>query len=492
MLIYSAALGILGGIAGALLFGAGSWVAVGVLAAGAVVCGVGVRRDYAPFFIAAVFFASFALGLARAEIFIAAEEERTLASHIGKDRVLEGIIINDPERRDTSLQLYLNVFSVDDVPAKGMALVSLTREVQLSFGDHIRVQGDLVVPQAFETDTGRLFDYPSYLRARGISAVMRYATLEEHVASEWSVRGTLFDIKHSFEHSLRQLLPEPNASLMEGILLGERRGIPDDLNRALIVVGLIHIVVLSGYNISIVAEQALRFFNLFLSRKAALVVGAGAIVFFALMVGAGATVVRATMMGLIAILARVLNRPAAALRALSVAAVVMVIWNPIVLYDPSFILSMLATFGLITLSPAVEQHLTFVTERFGLRSIVASTIAVQIYLLPALLYMTGTLSVFALFANALVLPLVPILMLMGFLAGVLGLIHGALALPFAVTAHALLVWITSIAGGIAALPLSSATVIAFPAWVAVLVYGPLTLGAVRLYSGSQPPSNSSS
>ena len=490
MLVYSAALGVLSAIAAAFLFGVGSFVATVLLILAGGLCAMGWRRAYTPLFAAALFLAAASFGLVRTEVFLVAEQGSNLAVQVGKDRAVEGRVVNDPERRETSLHAHLEVSVIDGAPVRGRLLATLPREAELAFGDRVRLAGDITLPATFETGMGRVFDYPSYLRAGGISAVMRYATLEERVEGAWSVRRTLFSVKHSFEHSLRKLLPEPNASLMEGILLGERRGIPEDLNNALIIVGLIHIVVLSGYNISIVAEQALRFFNLFLSRKHALVVGAVAIVFFALMVGAGATVVRASIMGLIAILARVMERPALALRALALAAVVMALWNPtVVLYDPSFILSILATFGLITLSPAVERKLAFVPKHFGLRSIVASTVAVQIYILPALLYMTGILSLFALFANALVLPLVPAVMFMGFIAGLVGLVHTALALPFAVVAQGLLVWVTTVASTVAALPFSSAVLAAFPAWVAVLVYVPLTLVVLRLYNGSQSRSN---
>jgi competence protein ComEC len=129
----------------------------------------------------------------------------------------------------------------------------------------------------------------------------------------------------------------------------------------------------------------------------------------------------------------------------------------------------------------VERKLEFIPEHFGLRSIVASTAAVQIYILPALLYMTGILSLFALVANALVLPLVPAVMFMGFIAGLVGLVHTALALPFAVVAHGLLVWVTSVASTVAALPFSSAVLAAFPAWVVVLVYIPLTVLVIWQY-----------
>lgn len=485
MLVYSTAGGVLCGIAAGLLFGVGSFVALGLLVFCTLLCVAELHKRHVPLFVAAIFFAAAALGLVRTEIFTEAEAHRSLAQYAGKDQVVEGRVVNDPERRETSLHAYLAVNAVGSDVVQGKLLILLPREAEVLFGDTVRVQGDIVLPEAFETDTGRLFDYPGYLRARGVSAVMYFAVLEDRVPGGFSLRRTLFDIKHTFEHSLRRLLPEPDVSLMEGILLGERRGVPEDLNRALIVAGLIHIVVLSGYNISIVAEQFLRVFSLFLSRRAALAVGAVAIVLFAVMVGGGATVVRASVMGLIAILARVLGRPSVALRALALAAAAMALSNPtVVLFDPSFILSVLATFGLITLSPLVEQYISFVPERFGLRSIVASTIAVQLYILPALLAITGILSFVALPANALVLPLVPLTMLAGFIAGVLGLVHTALALPFAVVAHVLVAWIISVAGGVAALPYSSVLVAAFPTWVAALLYVPLTGFAIWQYRRS--------
>jgi competence protein ComEC len=168
----------------------------------------------------------------------------------------------------------------------------------------------------------------------------------------------------------------------------------------------------------------------------------------------------------------------------------MVLWNPpIFFHDPSFILSILATFGLITLSPKVETYLTWVPGRLGLRSIAASTVAVQLFVLPALLYMTGVLSLFALPANILALPAVAYAMLAGFLAGIVGLLNPLLALPFAVLGDVLLRWIMFVAQVASGLPLSGFVVPAFPLWIAAAVYIPLTIFALRMYSASQSRSN---
>lgn len=204
-------------------------------------------------------------------------------------------------------------------------------------------------------------------------------------------------------------------------------------------------------------------------------------ILFAIMTGGAATTVRACIMGLIAILGQYLRRPSAALRALVLAALGMVLWNPpTLIYDPSFILSVLATFGLITLSPTVEKYLWFVPEKFQLRSIASSTLSVQLFVLPALLYITGILSFVALPANLLALPVVPFAMLFGFLAGLLGLIHPLLGVPLYLIAEVPLQWMIGVATLAQALPFSSTTIPPYPVWVAVGIYIPLTLAASYL------------
>lgn len=417
----------------------------------------------------------------RIDFLLRAEAGETLKNHFGASGITEGRVVNDPERRATSLHAQIRVETINGERASGRLLAILPRETRLSFGDTIALSGKITAPETFETDTGRIFDYPGYLRVRGVSAIVRYGTVKYIEEGNWSLKRGLFAAKHVFEHSLERMLPEPDNSLLQGILLGERRGLPEALTQTFIVSGLIHVVVLSGYNISIVSEAILRATS-FLPRTLSYGVGGMFMILFALMTGAGATTVRALIMGLIAVLARYLRRPALALRSLGIAAVLMILWNPLVLlHDTSFILSVLATFGLIALSGAVEKRMAFVPEKFGLRSIAASTVAVQIYILPALLYFMGVLSPVSFPANILALPVVPLAMLLGFLAGLLGLAHPMLGMPLSFLADLLLRWIMLVADTATALPFSSTTVAPFPAWVALAAYVPLTAWAIFLY-----------
>ena len=442
---------------------------------------------------AVVFLSLAALVFARYEALQYFEARTSLAEFAERTAVVAGTVAGDPDKRSTSLRVPLRVETINGQDAPhGTLLVLLPRETTVAYGEHIEVRGLVVLPQSFETDTGRVFDYPGYLRVRGISAVMERATLRAQEPAGLTLLGPLYALKHTFEHALNLNIAEPEVSLLKGMLLGERGGFIQELLQAFAVVGLIHIVVLSGSNIAIVAEAVFRLLGLWrrLPRAWLFGLGFGVIVLFALMTGGGAATVRAVIMGAIAILARYLRRPQAALRALVVAAVAMVLWNPLVLWlDNGFILSVVATFGLITLAPYIETKLTRLPtwNNFNIRSIVATTIAVQIFILPALLYTSGMFSLLSLPVNALVLPLVPLVMLVGFVAGVLGFIHPLLAFIPAFVAQFLLRLIIGITELAADIPLASAVVASFPWWMAALVYIPLTWLALRVYWRNQTP-----
>ncbi len=429
----------------------------------------------------ALFILGVLVGAFRTDFYLAELEAKSLAPYVGKVEV-EGKVVGEPDRRDTSLRVVVEAKNINGVELEkgrqGKLIAILPRDERVKYGDEVALLGTLELPENFETNTGHIFDYEMYLKVRGISAVMKYAKVETSTSGGFSIIGTLFSTKHIFERALEKVFVEPQGALAEGILLGEKRGLPDELNHAFIVSGLVHVVVLSGYNISIVAEWVMRAFA-FLPKTLGLASGGVVIVLFALMTGGSATAVRACIMALIAIVGRYLERPYDALRGLLAAVVVMVLWNPLsTLYDPSFILSVLATFGLITISPTVEEKLKWMPEKFGLRSIAASTISVQLYVLPALLYFTGVLSFVSLPANILALPVVSLAMLMSFVSGMLALAHPLIAFVPALISDLLLRWMILIAEMATAIPFSSTTIAAFPAWIAALCYIPLTVFAL--------------
>jgi competence protein ComEC len=308
------------------------------------------------------------------------------------------------------------------------------------------------------------------------------------------MRG-LLSLKRSFLGAIGALVPEPHASLLGGLIVGERRSLGARLIEQFRAVGLIHIVVLSGYNISIVADAVSRVFSNILprrargsrtARRATFGLAALSIALFALMTGGSATVVRASVMALVALLARATDRVYDMTRALIFAGVLMALHNPlIVVFDPSFQLSFLATLSLILLAPLIAGRLTLIPERFKLRETATATIATQIFVLPLLLSHSGALSIVSLPANLLVLVAVPATMLFGALAGSVGLVSTLVAAPLAWITTALLGYMLAVVRIFSALPFASVSLPPLPLSGTLAMYTLIAIGII--YSRQKGP-----
>jgi competence protein ComEC len=421
------------------------------------------------------------LMLARIMFLEYAIAQENLAAFVSaKPAVLDGVIVSDPDIRSTTVHINISVEKINGAPARGTSLAFLPPHTNAAYGEKVEVKGVVELPESFVGDAGNEFDYPGYLRVQGVSALVVGAHLQSVQPALWSLTGALYSLKHFFNTAIDRMLPKPDSALLEGMLLGERRGLSAALTQAFVVAGLIHIVILSGYSMSIVAEAVLRAGS-FLPRRMNYFLGGALMILFVVMTGAAVTTIRACAMALIALIARIFHRRAIALRALGAAAFGMLLWNPLIISDASFIISVIATFGLITISPWVENKLHFITEKYEARAIATSTLSVQIFVLPALLYFTGNLSFFALPANLLVLPILPFALFAGFIAGIASCINSFLAYIPALIADAFLRYILFIVHLINNIPYSAVTIISFPFWAAVACYIPLTLWAISIY-----------
>ena len=488
--LYALAFGLAAGVATGLIFGfgitfllLGAGAVLGLIALGAL---MHTWFDYAhhkKMFLAAIALAALVLGGVRADFFLFKESQETITHFADKSTVV-GTVSSDPEVSGAHLQAEVAVVSVNDMPARGTLLAFLPTQTTLAYGQPVVVQGVLAAPSSFVGDNGNVFDYPNYLRVQGVSMLLSSAKLTSAQPASTSLFGTLYFIKHAFDASIERLLPEPAASLLEGIMLGERHGLPKAITELFVVAGLIHIVILSGYSMSVVSEGILRALG-FLSKRWQMLLAAVCMILFVLMTGAAATTVRACAMALVALLARYMHRQALALRSLAAVAAGMVLYNPpLILGDASFVVSVLATFGLIVFAPSIERLLHRVPRRFEMRSIITSTIAVQIFALPALLYFTGNISYLSVPANLLVLPLLPFVMIGGLASGLLGFINVVLAQVPALITDALLQWILLVVHVTNAVPFASSTLTAFPLWLVVVIYIPLTGMALYLLQSS--------
>ena len=402
-----------------------------------------------------------------------------------------GVIASEPEQRENSTRF---IFLSDN---NERVLVNTDLYSSVQYGDRVEVSGKFEKPSVID-DGGRPFDYGKFLAKDDIYHVLNFAELEVLSSGHGNpIKTALFKIKKSFTSKIKDILSEPYSSLLSGLIVSGREAMPKDILEEFRRAGIIHIVVLSGYNITIIAEFMRRlFYNLFLfarvravSRLAATASILG-IVSFVLMTGAEATVGRAAIMVLTVIVAKMFGQNYSASRALLVAGFIMLLENPkILVFDPSFQLSFLATLALIYILPIVERYLKIVPENWGIRTIIATTIATQLTVLPLLIYSMGDFSLISLPANVLVLLVIPFVMLIGFLATVLAFISSFLALPFAYVTHLLLAWILGVSHVLGNLSFASITLPLVPLWLIILVYLVIFIFVWRSKNSSQRLSN---
>jgi competence protein ComEC len=404
-----------------------------------------------------------ALGVSRGAIALSTSPDPILANAVGDTVTLAGVVIDEPDVRERTTHL---VVRADEIRTEttsravsGVLIAFAPRYPEFRYGDVVELSGKLELPEVLTEEDGRTFDYPSYLAAKGIA----YTMFAREVVGTGEERGnpiksTLFDIKKHFQNALTEALPEPQSALLSGLLLGGKQSLGEDWLERFRVAGIVHIVVLSGYNMTIVAEWLVVIFR-FLGFFGSLSAGALGIVAFAVMTGGGATVVRAAIMAILVLIARATGRTAEMGRALLVAAALMVMVSPrILLFDPSFQLSFLASLGLVFVAPALERRIPLRKGRLVLREVIISTLATQIMVLPLLLFQTGMLSIVALPTNVIVLPLIPVAMLAGFVAGVVVLVVPALWLVVGIVPYILLSYILIVAEHAARIPFAAVSV----------------------------------
>lgn len=406
---------------------------------------------------------AFTLGI----ISLNADRQSSLVDFNLANRPIEGVVVDEPDERDRDTRL---TFRPDN--SRGKVLLIVATFPPYYYGDRLRVMGKLESPKTFETDGGRSFDYPAYLAVRGIGAIM-YQPKVEKLGSGGSVFvAKLFQLKSVFLSQLDQVLPEPASSLLGGLVVGGKRSLGDLWQERLRRAGLIHLIVLSGYNLTIIGVAIASLLNFFRFRRSwSLALSALAIITFAVMVGGGASVIRATIMAIIAIVARLTGRVYEAGQALATAIVVMVIINPLILvYDIGFQLSCLATAGLIYGAPPFESWFKFLPARFGLRATVATTVAAQVAVLPLILYFMGQLPIYALLTNLLVVPLVPFTMLLAVTISLAGFIFSPLAYLIAPLGYLVAKYILIITAVGSALPGATVAIKSFPFVLVVIIY----------------------
>lgn len=352
---------------------------------------------------------------------------------------VEGIVVAEPDVRDTRIDLRVESAAItragESTPTGGLVLVQAPPGTDVRYGDRILATGILSLPA--ESDT---FSYADYLARSGVYSVMRNTSIEVVSSGEGSpLYSTLFDLKDRARQNIARSLPEPDAALLTGILLGDARGLPPELSTAFSRVGASHIIAISGFNMAILSGVVMGLLNRFHVRAGwAAFIGISIIVLYTLLVGASPSVIRAALMSSMLVVGALIRRKTFVPASIAFVAILLSLLNPTVLWDIGFQLSLFATLGLSLFATPFSRYFTIgLAYFFPRRTAVAASdflaeplvvsLAAQVATLPLTILYFGQLSVVVLIVNLLVIPVQAVLLILGLAATLIGFLIPVLA-----------------------------------------------------------------
>ena len=357
------------------------------------------------------------------------------------DLLVTGTLSEPPDYRDNYTNLHINVEAVDtgsgDLPVQGKLLARVFPNEPYEYGERVRIRGKLLTPPENEE-----FSYREYLARQGVHSYMSQTEVTHLPGNEGSViyRG-IYTFRDKALTNIYKIFPDPEASLLAGILLGVDTGLPKDLQQAFKNTGTAHIIAISGFNIAIIAGLFFTLFSRIFGQTRGAIAAILGIAFYTLLVGADAAVVRAAVMGGISLTIRLFGRRNDGLNALMLSAVGMTIFNPYIPWDIGFQLSFFATLGLILYAEPFQNWAVKFITRFTapgtaqkmaapISEYILLTLAAQLTTLPIMAFHFKRISIISLIANPFILPVQPAVMILGGIAVILSLIWlplGALA-----------------------------------------------------------------
>jgi competence protein ComEC len=397
---------------------------------------------------------------------------------------IEGIVCTEPETRNTTsiLQLSTSEIQIEDVKREisGKALIRVPRYQEYHYGDILKVTGKPETPPQLDD-----FDYRGYLARQGICSVINYPAIEILDTGKGSKPLTwIYSLRNRLSQSLSLALPEPQASLAQGILLGLRGNIPYSLQESFSRTGTAHLLAISGIHLSIIIGILLSAAIWLFGRRHSIYIWIAflAVWLYALVTGMRPPIVRGAVMGSMFLLAEYLGRQRSASTALAFAAAIMVGIEPQILWDASFQLSFLAMAGLIFLSPYLQnwarKSIASTVGREGtaasLCNFVADCFAVTLAAIlatwPLIAYYFGVVSFVGLPATFFALLALPSIIITSALVAGVGLLAPLLAQILGWIAWLFLSYFILVVQVFDALPFSSAELSSIHIWQIWIYY----------------------
>ncbi len=439
-----------------------------------------------------VLLAAFGLGAARGAAARPVTDETAVWAHADKSVILTGSVVEQPIWRDDDQIVIIAAESIETAgkmqTVHGHVRLALGVVPELQYGQRITATGRLRQPP-----TNGSFDFRAYLARQSIYVLMQQPRIGvQGRQSDLTPLGPLLRLNARLQKTVQRLLPEPHAGLLSGILLGTQSALPRPVLEEFRTTGTSHLLVISGWNISIVIKVMIgAFLTLGFTRRAGAVCSLPVLIAYVLLVGASPSVMRAGIMGALVVWAEVADREADAWTGLALACALLALIDPHVLWDVGFQLAALSTAGILAWATPMRTWFTqWAPLKSGLAAgpidALSATLAATVLVLPILLHNFGNLSLVAPLANVLLAPAVPPAMLFGGIAAAASLLSLATGQLLALVAWPFTAWMLGWTSVLAHLPGAVVDVPSFPLWAVWLWYAIAGGLAWRRYQLARP------
>jgi competence protein ComEC len=355
------------------------------------------------------------------------------------------IVGDDPEQSGSKIYFYGRLLSVytaagESTGVTGKIRVTLEKTIAPppKYGDILIVKGKLREPEP-PKNPGE-FDYKKYLAFKQVYFTL-YAR-DTAVEKQGQSIGNYFKYfsykcKEKLLSIIYTSLPDAEARVLDGLMLGNQRAIPDDVYDEFKITGTVHILAVSGMNVGMIALFAFFFLKLAgVNRKIAAAATMVLVVSFMVITGAGGSIVRSTLMSCMVLLAVILERDVDAFNSISVAAFAILFFNPSELYDVGFVMSFCAAFGIIYSLEWVNKSLPKIHP--WIKEPLATTVAAQLFLTPVMADTFHQVSIIAVLANLAIVPLSGTISIIGYAMWLTGVFFMRAAGVFGAAAWALI------------------------------------------------------
>ena len=355
-------------------------------------------------------------------------------SYLGKNIILSGKVIDDISHGPAGeTRFKLKSVSIYTQNLNGEVWVSTRNNQSLKRSDIVEVNGKM------SKGFGSFFASMSGAEIISISKSSN---------SDYGLRA-----RDNFANATNNSIPEPERSLGLGFLVGQKNDLPEDLQKQIKLLALSHIVVASGYNLTILVAFTRKIFAK-ISKYLSAITGAGMISGFILITGFSPSMSRAGLVAELSLLAWYYGRKIHPVTLLLVSAGITLIIKPSYIWgDLGWYLSFLAFIGVLILAPLLHHYFWGKENKPSwVRELLVVTISAQIMTLPILMYSFGIFSGYSLLANILILPVIPFAMAGVFVSGLAGILLPVLASVLSIPAIAVLKYCTFIIDRISAFP----------------------------------------